>query len=190
MNTGPSPRPWGGLTLIEVVITVGVTALLVMALASIFLWFNTLYSYQGAYRSATDTVGRVLHATEEVAIPAHRVVASHAFASETYSSTATTLVVEVPSIDTDGNVIVGQYDYAVIYATDGAAYRQVERGNGSVRQAGTKKLGSNVTVLSFTYDNVDVTSAATVTIDVTSSTTTHGTVVSGRGREALRLRNF
>jgi prepilin-type N-terminal cleavage/methylation domain-containing protein len=179
-----------GFTLIETIITVALTALLMGALAATLFAFNTLYAYQRAYQGATATARAVTSAFEAATMPATRVLASHTFASGTYSSGSTVLVLKLPSVDAGGTTLDGHYDYAAFWETGSSAYRLVEVDATSARRAGTTTLGTNLVSLSFSYNTVDPTLATTVTLDVVASSTVKGKSAASHAAESVRLRNF
>jgi len=178
-----------GFTLVEVVMAVALSAFMLIALVNLFGSFNSLYDYQISTKGTADTSGAVIHAAERAVFPADAVVTTHTFSQGTYTSSASTLVLALPSIDSGGSVIPGQHDYVALYATTATAYRLVEVGVGSARQAGATTLGDHVVSLSFSYDNADVTLATQVTVDIQASTTVRQKPVASHMTETLRLRN-
>jgi hypothetical protein len=178
-----------GFTLVETVIVLGITGFLVVALATTFGVFDRLFGYEDAYRGITYDASAIMRAAEDAIAPAARVVGSRAFASGTYSSGESALVVEMPAVDADGVAIADAYDYAAFYAADGTVYGTVETAAASARRAGTRTLGSAVSSLSFAYDTVDPADATSVTVRITASSTAHGTDAVGKLEETIRLRN-
>ena len=177
-------------TLVETLVTVAVSLFLVVALATVFGSFQSLFGYERVFRTNTDAAGTVMRAAEEAILPAYRVVASRAFASGTYSSDASSLVLQVPSVDASGTVIASTYDYVALYRSGSTAYRLVEIGAGSARRPGSVRLGEDIASLAFSYNNADVAAATIVTVAVVASTTVRGEEVAVRLAERVRLRNF
>lgn len=179
-----------GFTLVETIITVGIAVFLIGALATTFGAFDRLFGHQGAYRSMANDAGAVLRAVEEAAGPAHRILASRAFANGTWSSDASSLVLEMPSVDANGRVLENAYDYAAIYRSDAAVYRTIEADAASARQSATKKVGDSVVSLVFSYDNANVEAASRVTVSVSASSTVRSSEIASQLEETIRLRNF
>jgi prepilin-type N-terminal cleavage/methylation domain-containing protein len=150
-------------TLIEIIFVVALSALLFLAVISLYQTFTQLYAGADAGYSARTSAGRVVRAVESIVLPADRILTSHAFSTGTYTTGQETLVVEMPSITSAGAIIAGTYDYAVIYQSGTSVLMRTEVGAGSARNARQITLGTEVTNLDFAYDNADVTNAHSVT---------------------------
>ncbi|MGH7175084.1 MAG: PulJ/GspJ family protein [Minisyncoccia bacterium] len=178
-----------GFTLLETVLAIALMVLMLAAIARFFVSFNTLYFYEGAARGAQTAAAATVGAVENVLFPADRILSSHTFSAGSYSSNATTLVVEIPSVDSSGNILPSDYDYAAIYLAGGTAYELVEKNAASARRAGTTALGP-VASLSFSYDASDVTQAHQATVTVVSHATGGHATVSATLVETVRGRNL
>ncbi len=178
-----------GFTLIEAIVVIGLFTAGMLVLASLYGDFNALYKLQNALAGTAGSAAAVVNETAAVTLPAGRVLASHAFLSGTYDSGSTVLVVEIPAIDSNGNVIVGKYDYAALYASAASAYRVLETDAASSRTPGIEKLGGPIVSLSFTYDNADVAQAKNVAVQVTTQTFVKGSPVTSVLSGSFRLRN-
>lgn len=179
-----------GFTLIEVLITAAITAAMIGAFATFYASFTRLYAYEQATKGTNTAAGAVAESVEAEALPADHVLASHTFSEGTYASGASTLVLELPSVDASGAILSGEDDYAAFYLSGTSAYRVVDTDTGSARRAGVVKLGDNVTTLSFSYDSGDMSQVKEVTVDVIASTTSHGAPVAREADVTVRLRNI
>jgi prepilin-type N-terminal cleavage/methylation domain-containing protein len=177
-----------GFSLIEIVIVVGLFAVLSLVLALLFLYFNTTYIFGTARVDTAGSARNVVTAAEELLLPARYALASRTFSGTPYTANSTTLILEIPSY-ASGTVIANTYDYAVIYKTGTSVYALIEVGAGSERQPGTKLLSNYVSTLTFTYDNVNFPQVTSVDVDVTTSTLAKGTTVTAQLREKVYLRN-
>jgi hypothetical protein len=185
-----SPRKSNrGLTLVETLMVIALFTAGMAVLASMYYDFNTLYGVQQTITDTALSTGQIVNEVENLTVPADSVISSHTFSAGSYASSASTLVLEIPSVDSSGVVISGKYDYAVMYRSGTNVYRLLETDASSARGAGTKLLGSSITALSFTYDNADVTLAKTVTVSVTAQTYVKNAPVSNTLRSSFRLRN-
>lgn len=178
-----------GFTLIEVIITMALTVVMLIAFAGLFRAFNSTYSYQQAFSGTTNSAGGVLRAIEAATRPAHTVLASHAFSQGTYASDAGTLVLELPSVDASGTVLADTYDYAAFYLDSTTAYRLVEADPASALRAGRSTIGTMVTSLAFAYNDPNLALATQVTVDIVASATVRGQSVASHLQGAIRLRN-
>lgn len=178
-----------GFTLIETVIVIGITLIALAALVNLFLIFNSIFGYQQAYMKTAGAAGSALAAFEAAVLPAAQVLASHDFSGTIYSSAATVLVLELPSVDSSGGIISNTKDYIVFYTSSGTLYELTEVGTGSVRMSGNKQLCTTVSSLAFTYDNVDFTQVTSVIVDLQAQTQYKQLTAQGHVREQLYLRN-
>lgn len=102
-----------GLTLAEAVIALGITAIVGALLLLIIV------NSAGLFYKESSKVGQGVFANDALAKikssikDSSAVVASYTFGSTTYTSSATQLVLKIPSIDSSGNIISNTFDYAV-----------------------------------------------------------------------------
>ncbi|MEK7604355.1 MAG: hypothetical protein AAB442_00965 [Patescibacteria group bacterium] len=178
-----------GFSLLESVFLVSLTAIALLALVNLFFIFTTTNGYQQAVIATEGSASRAFGAFEATILPASNVLASRAFSGTTYTSSATTLVLKVPSIDSSGVALIGTYDYVVFYVSGTTLYQLTELGSGSARTAGRRILSTAVNTLSFTYPNPDFTRVDAVTIDLQTRTTYKDQVVPGRQTGTFYLRN-
>ncbi|HUQ30311.1 MAG TPA: hypothetical protein VM103_02200 [Candidatus Paceibacterota bacterium] len=178
-----------GFTLVEVVILIGLIGLILTVLSSLFLIFNRTAKVQDALVSTAGSAGSIVNGIQAVVHPADQVLVSHAFATGTYASGTSTLVAQIPSIDSSGNVVASKEDYAVIYQTGTSVYRRIEADAASSRQTGTKLLGINSSSLTFTYDQVDFSQVASVTVDIGTQAAVKQQTFTSHLRERIYLRN-
>ncbi len=177
-------------TLVETVIVVAIGAILMVALSYLILNFNAISSYEQLSATSSGSASTFLRELESLTLPADAVLAQHAFANATYTSTSTSLVLEIPSIDSSGNVIANTYDYAAFYVTGTNAYRLLEANALSARASGTKQLSSTVSALTFTYNATDFTQVNTVTVDIQTQAQTKQDMTYDHRHEQIRLRNL
>ena len=178
-----------GFTLVETVIVVGLTALILTAIANLFYIYYQVNGTDLAYRSA-GSAGSAMAAISAAVVPADGVLTSHAFSGTTYTTGSTTLVLELPAIDSSGVIIASTYDYIAFYTSGTTLYRIIATGAGSSRTAGTKTLTTALANLTFSYNNADPSQATTVTADLRTSATYKQQSAGERVREAIKMRNL
>jgi hypothetical protein len=179
-----------GFTLVETVIIIALTAMMMLALATLYINFNSLYAYQQTFITTVKSAGGAINAIGDASLPANQVLASHVFSSGTISSGATALALELPTIDTSGNIVAGKHDYIAFYLTGTDLYRRTEADASSIRTSGTKKVATLVSSLSFTYDNIDFTKVTNVTADIITQLNTKKGLVQTHLNEQFYLRNI
>jgi prepilin-type N-terminal cleavage/methylation domain-containing protein len=144
---GRGRRATRGMTLIEVLIGVAISAVVMIALLELYVTGQKYFFNQN---SRTNTI-------EESRVPMVRIsrdirdasrVADGpvtAFDGQEYSTSDTCLVLEVPSIDGLGMPIAGSTDY-IVYSYDAATLRlyKVVSANGGVRENRVTTVADNI----------------------------------------------
>lgn len=179
-----------GFTLIEAVITMGVSVVALLALVNLFFVFNSIYGYQQAFIATARSAGTTLNAIEAAVLPAGGVLASHTFSGTDYASATSTLVLELPAVAASGAIVAGAKDYVAFYAASSTLYRLVLADPQSVRASGLTKLTTTLSALSFVYNDSDFTKVTRVAADLTTRALYKEQEVQARLSEAVYLRNF
>ncbi|MFA5942349.1 MAG: hypothetical protein WC798_01615 [Candidatus Paceibacterota bacterium] len=178
-----------GFSLVETVIVVALSVVMLLTLGFLVYSFNESVSYQQAIAQSSGSADMLMREAGSLVLPADAVLQTHTFSSSTHTSSSTTLVIEIPSIDSSGMVIANTYDYATFYTEGPDAYRLLEANTLSRRVSGTKLLSSTVSALTFSYDAADFTQVDTVTIDLQTQAQVKQHPLSDHRQEQLRLRN-
>ncbi|MBU6490899.1 prepilin-type N-terminal cleavage/methylation domain-containing protein [Patescibacteria group bacterium] len=188
MITQQMPRR--AFTLIETLIVIAVSTSVVLALTLLIYNFNAISAYQQMSEQSSGSAGALIGEIDSLALPADAVLQTHTFSSATYTSSSTVLVLEIPSIDSSGDVIANTYDYAAFYTVGTNAYRILEANTLSKRVSGTKQLSSTVSMLTFTYSSADFTQVNIITVDIQTQTQVKQDTLLDHLREQIRLRNY
>ena len=183
------PQRQSAFTLIETVIVIALSASIVVALTFLLFTFNKASSYGKISSQSYASASTLLREIESLALPANAVLETHSFSGTTYTSTATSLVLELPSIDGSGNVITNAHDYVAFYAVGTNAYRLLEKDATSARVAGTVLLSSTLSAFSFAYDDADFVQVRTITVDIQTQAQVKEEVVTNHLSQQIRLRN-
>jgi hypothetical protein len=169
-----------GATLLELAVTIAVAAVVFFILGSIFL-------AQGRFLAIEDAISETqLHAFAAgdavglYASSARAVVASRTVNGTGYASATSTVVLELPAIDADGNVIASEYDYAAI-GTDpedpSLFMTDVEPSANSARAGGKHTRAQLVDKVIFRYNTVDPASATVLDLYVRTARTIRGRTI-------------
>lgn len=177
-------------TLIETLIVIALGVSIMITFGLLIYNFNISVTYEQAFIQSSGSANAVLRGVELLVLPADAVLQMHEFSDGTATSSLTTLVLEIPSIDNSGNVLVNTYDYAKFYSIGTNVYLHLEANSLSSRISGTKQLGSDVNALTFTYNSSDFTQVNVVTVDVQTRTTVKQEIISDHLLEQIRLRNY
>jgi prepilin-type N-terminal cleavage/methylation domain-containing protein len=155
-------------TLTETIVTVALTSIVMGALAQLYINFNALYVYQQTFVATTNAATSAMSALNASVLQADQVVASHVFSGTTITSGAGALVLELPSMNSSGNVITGVYDYIGFSTTTTTLYQRTDAGAGSARISGSKIVATRVDSITFAYDTADLTQATRVSATTTT----------------------
>lgn len=177
-------------TLIETVIVIAISVFVISALGFLIYSFNTISSYEKTSMQSSGSATAIMREIESLALPANAVLQTHTFPNATYTSTPNSLVLEIPSIDSSGNVVENAYDYAAFYVIGTTnAYRLLEANALSARVSGTKQLSSTVSSFTFSYNDTDFTKVSTTTADIQTMARAKQEILTDHRREQIRLRN-
>ena len=176
-------------TLIEIVIVIGLFAIMVLGIAQLYIVFGRVITMQSSSISVT-LGGSAIVDTVRVAGLRCCVVQSHTFSGVSYNSGTTTAIFELPAIDASGAIIVGTFDYVGIYVSSTTVYRTVDAAVGSSRTSGTKVLTDSLGALTFTYDTASFPSVTSVIVDATTSAVVKGQTTQMHLRSHTYLRNL
>ncbi len=185
-----SPRTiQGGFSFIEMVIVIAVGTTMLIVLGALIFNFNKASIYQQTLVQSSGSANALLREIKSFTLPANAVLGTHTFSSTTHTSTTTSLVLRIPSINSSGSVLTNTYDYAAFYVVGTRAYRLLEANALSNRTSGTKLLSSTISALTFAYDTTDFAAVSIVTVDIQTQASTTQEILTDQRIEQIRLRN-
>lgn len=179
-----------GFTLIESMLTIVVLVFVFLALLTLYDNYYKTYNSQKAIISAAGSASAAANELQNTLLQADRVVASHIFSGTLYSSGPGTLVLDIPSVDSSGNIIPGKYDYAVFYISDGKLYKRLEADPASFRLPMFKLLSDTVLELTFTYNNGNVGQTNKIDVDMQTQAVFGHETGAYHLHQIIYLRNF
>ncbi len=179
-----------GFTLVEVLVTVALSTILMLAISQLYVIYGRIIIFQQSSIAAALDGSNIMDAVRTAGLQATRIIATHTFSGTSYNSGTTTAIFELPAIDASGAIIPNGYDYIGIYASSTDAYRIVDAASGSARVSGEKRLTNVLGALSFTYDNSNFPSVTSVTVNATTSVILRGEVTQTHFHEDIYLRNL
>jgi prepilin-type N-terminal cleavage/methylation domain-containing protein len=183
-----------GLTLIEVLISLVITSILVLAVLSLYTMGHKYFMNQTAAADILEDSSFPLVWIARDVKSAVRVAAAYSG----YATSADVLVLQVPAIDSGGLIIDvdNDFDYIVYRRSGRMAERILIAVPPSARTSGRRFLSDNVVALSFTYfDSSDavLTSgfsvAARVKADVATNVRGAQTLLAQSLNSTFKLRN-
>lgn len=144
-----------GFTLIEILVA-AVLAILVGSLL-----FGLMVKNTGVFYKESSKVGQGLNINDALssirsnAKLSETVATSHQISGVTYTSNATSLVLQLASIDISGLIIPNTFDWVVYLKSGDKLYYKLAPGAGSKRKAINQILANNVDTLTFQYYQTD-----------------------------------
>lgn len=161
-----------GFTLMEVLVVIGLFALVMVFVVGIFIGHNDLYYAQ---RAEINAVGSARHALDDITDEIREAVAvqdSILYQGTTYQTDGDTLVVRLPALDSSGVPIASTYDYIIYYLDPGspAKLRKTTAPNASsFRRAEDQKLLTEfLNSIAFAYNDPTPANASRININLTT----------------------
>ncbi len=179
-----------GFTLIETVVVVAIFIILSLALSNLYVNYYQSYYSQQAIIKVASSCSAAANEMQNAALQADQIVASHTFSGIVYSSGQNVLVLEIPSIDSSGNIVSGKYDYMVFYATGTLLYKLVQADAASSRMSGQKQLSSTLSTITFVYNNGDLSQADKIDIDINMQAVAGRQTIPYHIHQEIYLRNL
>ena len=138
-----------GFTIIEIVVVLGIIAICAGILVTLFVDHNRLYKSETAELNITADARIALDDIDNYVRQSNRTLSSYS----TFTAGPQVLILQIQSVNASRQLIAGTYDNVVFYLSSGSLLFQVFPNVASTRVALTKKIASNVTNLTFTYNN-------------------------------------
>lgn len=179
-----------GFTLFETMIAVFIFIIVSAFLSSLYVNYYRVYYFQQGIVSVAGSASATANELQSAILQADKIVASYDFSGTVYSSGQNILVLEIPSIDSSGNIVSGKYDYAVFYATGNFLYKLVQADVSSSRISGQKQLSNTLSAITFTYNNGDLTQANKIDVDIQTQTVVSNQTIPYHLHQEIYLRNF
>lgn len=187
-----SQRPRRGLTLLEMLQTIGVTAFIVLIVGGMLLvFFRTFYLYSTRSELITRAVETVTLLGDQIAL-AYSIEASRTIDGTLYQSDEHGLIMKTAALDAAGAPIADVFDYLVVVRDPTNEERLIEITDAdpaSSRQDSTKLLHDAVIDITFTYRNASPTTTDIVTFTVTTKKTVQRTTLHYALHAHAKLRN-
>lgn len=179
-----------GFTLVEVVISVALFAVLMTAVVNVAIFYWDTFAREKEAVDVQVSANAIMDAVRDAGLQADRFT-SHSFAGVPYASSASSVVFELPAVDSSGSIIANAYDYVAVYGSGTEAYELADLSDESARPLPpSKKISDTLSSLVFTYNNADPGLATSVTADATTTASYKSTSASAHLFEQVYLRNL
>lgn len=182
-----------GITLIETMIGLAISALLVVILSYCLVIVLRLDEAQKTVSALISSNDRGLYRISSSIQQSSQILASAVISGTTYTTSSEALVLKIPSVNSSGQIISGSYD-TVIYRRNPSNLSELQEITdaqaGSTRFDGTHLIARFVTNLLFRYNNSNYPSATTATIFLKTGNTVRGALKESANQTTVRLRNL
>lgn len=185
------PKMHKGFTLLEFIIVIAIGIIILGALSYIFIAQYNLYGTQEIAIDLENSLTSILRNIQKFAAGATSIVASRDFGGTIHATDADTVIFEIPSVDSVGNILSSK-DYVVFYldSTDlKKFYVQLDAAPESSRKDIIKLLTSLTDRLQFRYNKSDPVQAETVEIFVSMKKVRKDNAEEASGSTRVFLRN-
>lgn len=166
-----------GFTLIEAIVYIAIASIVLVIITQIFISQSQVYDAETSRADIELYAKQALNRMVQNSISARGVVATQVLGGATYSSSSSTLVLELQSIDANQNLISNKYDYIAFYLdpTDlTKLYMKIDADPNSSRKDTTTLLSTFVEGLNFRYNIADPALATKVEIALNLARTVRG----------------
>lgn len=186
-----------GITLTEILVTLAITAIVSTLLVSIFTKNNQLFYNQQTKVSHGISSNEVINQIDDAIRGAISVEAQYPTLNPIFTSSSSTLILKLASIDSNGNVISGSYDY-LVFSEDPTIVtilrRHVFPSAESSRTTANQVITTNLKSLEFNYQNdskqnVNPPQASLVTYTLSLQSQQGNAIVESSASGQTRLRN-
>lgn len=182
-----------GMSLVEAIITIGITAVLSVVISSIFIADFNLSQNQLSRIDAEGGAISAIRTLGELTRGATGVMTNWTVNGVERTSDADQLVLRLPSLDIDGNPTGSERDYIAIYrdtADPKKIVTDLQPATLSARNAGVRLLTGHNDELVFSYNNVDPSLANRISVFIVNSTTPPHAVVISKAWTSIFMRNY
>jgi len=181
-----------GFTLANMLITLSILVILSALVLSIYFSYNNVLKI---YLAKTDLQTYNIIALNRIASmikSANNIPETKTINSNSYTTSTDTLILELPSVDSNQDIITNTYDYIVYYldlADTTKLKSSTEAAAGSVRITGDNLVANNVKNLIFNYNNDQISSTNRVNITLTLEKVVNNKVLKLVSQTSAGLRN-
>lgn len=178
-----------GFTVIEMAIVLFFAGILITVLFGLYDWHAKYYNYQQALVRVSGSSRTALQTMQSYVAQSSQVLAAATVNGSNYSSSANTLVLQLPATDASGNTIAGKSDKAAFYPSGGNFYFQLEPDPASSRKNLYKLLSDSLQTVSFTYNNASFPLVTKVSVNLLNQLKVKDQLIKSNLQENMYLLN-
>lgn len=155
-----------GFTIIEIVITLAIFAIISIVIGSLYVSHSNLYRIEAAAADIKSQKIIFVKNFQETGKAANAIVASRQFEGVTYTSSSSTIIFKLPGIDINGDIINGIFDYSVFYKNGNNLYIETDTDALSLRKNITRKLSDISQTMIFRYNSANPADASYASVSL------------------------
>ena len=182
-----------GITLIETMMGLAISALLVVILSYCLIIVLRLNEAQKTVSALTSSTDRGIYRISSSIQQSSQILSSAVIFGTTHTTSSSALVLKIPTVNSSGQIISGSYD-TVVYRRNPSDLSELQEITdaeaGSARFDGTHLIARFVTNLLFRYNNSNYSLASTATVFLKTGTTVRGVLKESANQTTVRLRNL
>ena len=182
-----------GITLIETMIGLAISALLVVILSYCLVIVLRLNEAQKTVSALTSSTDRGIYRISSSIQQSSQILSDAVISGTTHTTSSSALVLKIPTVNSSGQIISGSYD-TVVYRRNPSDLSELQEitdaETGSARFDGTHLIARFVTNLLFRYNNSNYSLASTATVFLKTGTTVRGVLKESANQTTVRLRNL
>lgn len=142
-----------GLTLVETVVVISIFAIASIVIGSVYIGHSKLYTTENSIADIKSQKSIFIKEFEGAAESSSDIIASYTFGGTTRTSSSSTAIFQLPSIDTNGNIIPSKFDYEVFYREGKKVFAEVSADAASRRKNLKRELCDAAQNLTFQYNS-------------------------------------
>ena len=176
----------------EAVVYLAIASILLVIIANIFITQSQVYDKETAKSDIDLYAKTALNRIVEASLSATTVVASRNFGVTNFQSGHQTLILELPSLDNNQNILINTYDYLALYLdpdTSSKLYMQIDAATGTARLDKTILLATFVTNLNFRYNKSNTVEATKIDVSLALEKIVRGITQRSENTTAIFLKN-
>lgn len=159
------------MSLTDSLIAIFIFVLIMGILIGVYLTYNNVFKIQVAYNELNSTSTIAFDRISKNIRAAATLVESHTINSTEYTTDSDTLILQIPSIDADQDIIFDTYDYLAYYKDGSLLKIDLEANPSSSRNSGIQTTASFVDSIIFNYNKTDYSQVSKVEIILVNTKT-------------------
>lgn len=177
----------------EAMAVIGIMMVVLLIVIQIFILNYQIFSSQT--KKVDNEAGAIIAAktVSQMTRGAISIEPSRVFGSNTITSSSTALVLKLPSVDVDNNILVNTFDYVAFYRDDTETtkiFTVTDADPLSTRIDSTRLITAYNQTFVFRYNDPNIVQANRVSLYVQNQQTGRDTILKTRGWTSIFMRNY